>query len=235
MESWSNEKRLASFQPQYSILNGGRIMNYRKILTSALLIAGVISLILPLSAHAEVETYMIDKVHSMANFKIRHLFSKVSGTFSDVTGTIKIDRDNLEASKVEAIINVHSVDTNHEKRDNHLRSEEFFDVEKFAIMRFVSTSVEATGKNEGFIFGELTLHGVTRSVKVPFKVLGFGPDPWGGYRSGFEATTTIKRSDYGMNYGLGEGQGGAVGNEVEITLLIEGIKLGPDGAPFRVQ
>jgi polyisoprenoid-binding protein YceI len=210
-------------------------MNYRKILTSALLIAGVISLILPLSAHAEVETYMIDKVHSMANFKIRHLFSKVSGTFSDVTGTIKIDRDNLEASKVEAIINVHSVDTNHEKRDNHLRSEEFFDVEKFAIMRFVSTSVEATGKNEGFIFGELTLHGVTRSVKVPFKVLGFGPDPWGGYRSGFEATTTIKRSDYGMNYGLGEGQGGAVGNEVEITLLIEGIKLGPDGAPFRVQ
>jgi polyisoprenoid-binding protein YceI len=235
MEWWSNEKRLASFQPQYSILNGGRIMNYRKILTSALLIAGVISLILPLSAHAEVETYMIDKVHSMANFKIRHLFSKVSGTFSDVTGTIKIDRDNLEASKVEAIINVHSVDTNHEKRDNHLRSEEFFDVEKFAIMRFVSTSVEATGKNEGFIFGELTLHGVTRSVKVPFKVLGFGPDPWGGYRSGFEATTTIKRSDYGMNYGLGEGQGGAVGNEVEITLLIEGIKLGPDGAPFRVQ
>jgi polyisoprenoid-binding protein YceI len=230
MEWWSN-----AFQPQYSILNGGRIMNYRKILTSALLIAGVISLILPLSAHAEVETYMIDKVHSMANFKIRHLFSKVSGTFSDVTGTIKIDRDNLEASKVEAIINVHSVDTNHEKRDNHLRSEEFFDVEKFAIMRFVSTSVEATGKNEGFIFGELTLHGVTRSVKVPFKVLGFGPDPWGGYRSGFEATTTIKRSDYGMNYGLGEGQGGAVGNEVEITLLIEGIKLGPDGAPFRVQ
>ena len=210
-------------------------MNYRRILLYSLLIAAVVTLILPLSARAEVETYMIDKVHSMANFKIRHLFSKVSGTFSDVTGTIKIDRDNLEASKVEAIINVHSVDTNHEKRDNHLRSEEFFDVEKFAIMRFVSTSVEATGKNEGFIFGELTLHGVTRSVKVPFKVLGFGPDPWGGYRSGFEATTTIKRSDYGMNYGLGEGQGGAVGNEVEITLLIEGIKLGPDGAPFRVQ
>jgi polyisoprenoid-binding protein YceI len=159
---------------------------------------------------------MIDKVHSMANFKIRHLFSKVSGTFSDVTGTIKIDRDNLEASQVEATINV-------------------FDVEKFAIMRFVSTSVEATGKDEGFIYGKLTLHGVTRSVKLPFKVLGFGPDPWGGYRSGFEAGTTIKRSDYGINYGLGEGQGGAVGNEVEITLLIEGIKLGPDGAPFRVR
>ena len=210
-------------------------MNYRRILSSALLIAGVVSLILPLSARAEVETYMIDKVHSMANFKIRHLFSKVSGTFSDVTGTIKIDRDNLEKSKVDATINVYSVDTNHKKRDNHLRSKDFFDVEKFAIMRFVSTSVESTSKNEGFMYGELTIHGVTRSVKLPFKVLGFGPDPWGGYRSGFEAGTTIKRSDYGMNYGLGEGQGGAVGNEVEITLLIEGIKLGPDGAPFRVR
>ena len=102
-------------------------------------------------------------------------------------------------------------------------------------MRFNSTSVEATGKNEGFLYGKLTIHGVTRSVKLPFKVLGFGPDPWGGYRSGFEASTSIKRSDYGMNYGLGEGQGGSVGNDVEITLLIEGIKLGSDGAPFRVQ
>ncbi len=210
-------------------------MNNRIVTLLAVLIFGVVSLILPLSARAEVETYMIDKVHSMANFKIRHLFSKVSGTFSDVTGTIKIDRDNLEASKVEATINVHSVDTNHEKRDTHLRSKDFFDVEKFAIMRFVSTSVESTSKNEGFMYGELTIHGVTQSVKLPFKVLGFGSDPWGGYRSGFEAGIEIKRSDYGINYGLGEGQGGAVGNEVEITLLIEWIKLGPDGAPFRVQ
>jgi polyisoprenoid-binding protein YceI len=154
-------------------------MIYRRIQSSALLIAAVFTLILPLSARAEVETYMIDKVHSMANFKIRHSFSKVSGTFSDITGTIWIDRGNLEKSKVEATINVHSVDTNHQKRDNHLRSEEFFDVERYAIMRFVSTSVEATGKNEGFIYGKLTIRGVTRSVKMPFKVLGFGPDPWG--------------------------------------------------------
>lgn len=114
-------------------------MNYRRILFSALLIAGVVTLILPLSAGAEVETYMIDKVHSMANFKIRHLFSKVTGTFSDVTGTIWIDRDNLEKSKVEATINVYSVDTNHKKRDTHLRSKDFFDVEKYALIRFVTT------------------------------------------------------------------------------------------------
>jgi polyisoprenoid-binding protein YceI len=210
-------------------------MNYRRIIFNAVLIALVIALLLPLTARAEVETYMIDKVHSMANFKVRNLFSKVSGTFSDVSGTIWFDRDNLEVAKVEATINVHSVDTNHKKRDDHLLSKDFFDVEKFAIMRFVSTSVEVTGENEGVMSGDLTMHGVTRSVKLPFKILGFGPDPWGGYRSGFEATTVLKRSDYGIDYGLGEKGGGALGDEVEVNILIEGIKLGPDGAPFRVQ
>jgi polyisoprenoid-binding protein YceI len=201
----------------------------------AVLIAGVIALLLPLSVRAEVETYMIDKVHSMANFKIRHLFSKVSGTFSDVTGTIWLDRGKVEESRVEATINVYSIDTNHEKRDNHLRSKDFFHVDKFPIMRFVSTTVEVAGENEGVMSGELTMHGVTRSVQLPFKILGFGPDPWGGYRSGFEATTVLKRSDYGIDYGLNQKGGSAVGDEVEVTILIEGIKLGPDGAPFRVQ
>ena len=210
-------------------------MKCRRILFTAVLIAGVVTLLLPLSAQAEVEAYMIDKVHSMTNFKIRHLFSKVSGTFSDLTGTIWLDRGNLDASRVDATINVYSVDTNHEKRDNHLRSKDFFHVDKYPIMRFVTTSVEVKGENEGVMSGELTMHGVTRAVKLPFKILGFGPDPWGGYRSGFEATTIIKRSDFGINYGLDPKKGGsAVGDEVEINILIEGIKLGPDGAPFRV-
>jgi polyisoprenoid-binding protein YceI len=210
-------------------------MNWRGILFIAIFIAGIFALLLPLTVQAEVETYMIDKVHSMANFKIRHLFSKVSGTFSELTGTIWLDRGKVEESRVEATINVYSIDTNHEKRDNHLRSKDFFHVDKYPIMRFVSTTVEVTGENEGVMTGELTMHGVTRAVKLPFKILGFGPDPWGGYRSGFEATTVLKRSDYGIDYGLGEKGGGAVGDEVEVTLLIEGIKLGPDGAPFRMQ
>jgi len=214
---------------------GGLIMNWRGITLTAVLIAVVIALLLPPTARAEVETYMIDKIHSMANFKIRHLFSKVSGTFSDVTGTIWLDRGNLEASRVDATINVYSVDTNHEKRDTHLLSQDFFHVEKYPIMRFVNTSVEVTNENEGVMSGELTIHGVKRSVKMPFKILGFGPDPWGGYRSGFEASTVLKRSDYGIDYGLGQKGGGAVGDEVEINILIEGIKLGPDGAPFRAQ
>ena len=211
------------------------MMNSRRIKFTAVLIAVVIALLLPPTARAEVETYMIDKIHSMANFKIRHLFSKVSGTFSDVTGTIWLDRGNLEASRVDATINVYSVDTNHEKRDTHLLSQDFFHAEKYPIMRFINTSVKVTGENEGVMSGELTIHGVKRSVKMPFKILGFGPDPWGGYRSGFEASTVLKRSDYGIEYGLGQKGGGAVGDEVEVNILIEGIKLGPDGAPFRAQ
>ncbi|UCG11385.1 MAG: YceI family protein [Deltaproteobacteria bacterium] len=210
-------------------------MSFRKIVLLSALTVGLITLLIPLSTRAEVETYMIDKVHSSADWRIRHLFSKVSGTFSDVTGRIWIDRKNLGSSKVEATIDVYSVDTNHQKRDTHLMSSDFFDVEKFAIMTFVSTSVEATGKDTGVIHGELTIHGVTRSVRFPFKVLGFGPDPWGGYRSGFEASTTLKRSDYGINYGLDSQGGGAVGDEVEISLLLEAIKLGPDGAPYRTK
>lgn len=210
-------------------------MNYRRIIFTAVLIAGLVTLFQPLTVRAEAETYMIDKVHSMANFKIRHLFSKVSGTFSDVSGMIWLNRDNLKESRVDATINVHSIDTNHVKRDTHLLSEDFFYVEKYPIMRFVSSSVEVTGENEGIMSGELTMHGVTRSVKLPFTVLGFGPDPWGGYRGGFEATTVIKRTDYGIDYGFRGKGGSAVGDEVEINLLIEGIKLGPDGAPFRAQ
>jgi polyisoprenoid-binding protein YceI len=217
------------------IARGGLIMIWRRIIFTAMLMAGVFSLLLPLKVRAEMETYMIDKVHSMANFKIRHLFSKVSGTFSDLKGTIQLDRENIKASRVDATINVHSIDTNHEKRDEHLRSKDFFHVDRYPTMRFVSTSVEVTGDNEGVMSGELTMHGVTRSVELVFTILGFGPDPWGGYRSGFEATTVLKRSDYGIDYGLGEKGGGAVGDEVEVNILIEGIKLGPDGVPIRMQ
>jgi polyisoprenoid-binding protein YceI len=200
-----------------------------------LLAAGLVILWLPSSASAEVETYMIDKVHSSANWKIRHLFAKVSGTFSDVTGEIWIDRDNLATSKVEATVNVYSVDSNHQKRDTHLLSKDFFDVREFPVIRFVSTGVEPAGEDEGVMHGQLTMHGVTRPVQMDFKVLGFGPDPWGGYRSGFEASTKLKRRDYGMTYGLSEKPGGAVGDEVEVTILIEAIKLNADGSPFKVK
>ncbi len=207
----------------------------RKIERLGIVLLVLVAFALPLTASAETETYKIDPVHSSADWQIRHLFSKVSGTFSDVTGKIWVDRNNLSASRVDAIINVSSLDTNHQKRDSHLRSADFFHIEKYNTIRFASKSVEATGKNEGIMHGDLTIRGVTRSVKLPFKVLGFGPDPWGGYRSGFQARYELNRSDYGINYGLDKQGGGSVGNEVEVNLLIEAIKLGPDGAPYKVK
>lgn len=174
-------------------------------------------------AIADPETYKIDNSHSFANWSIRHVASKTSGTFSDVTGKIIIDRDNLENSSVDAKINVLSVNSSHAKRDEHIKKAEYLDAAKFGEMTFVSKKIEAKSATEGVMTGVLTLHGVSKEMTFPFKVLGFGSDPWGGYRSGFEAHTTLKASDFG--FGWGAKANASVGDDVEITLLIEGIKL----------
>lgn len=175
------------------------------------------------SAMAEVENYKIDNAHSFANFTIRHVASKLSGTFSDVTGNIKIDRDNLANSSVDAKISLLSVNTSFAKRDEHIKKEEYLDVGHFADMQFVSTKVLASkNANEGVITGKLTLHGVTKELTFPFKVLGYANDPWGGYRTGIEAKTNLKASDFGFTWA--SKAGGPVGDDLEVTLLIEGVK-----------
>lgn len=172
--------------------------------------------------YADVETYKIDNAHSFANFNIRHVASKLSGTFSDVTGNIKIDRTNLANSSVDAKISLLSVNTSFAKRDEHIKKEEYLDVGHFADMQFTSTKVVASkNANEGVITGKLTMHGVTKEMSFPFKVLGYANDPWGGYRTGIEAYTSLKASDFGFTWGKA---GGPVGDEVEVTLLIEGVK-----------
>lgn len=179
----------------------------------------------------DVETYGIDNTHSFANWSIRHVVSKTSGTFPDVKGIITIDRTDLSKSSVEARINVLSVSSNHAKRDEHIRTkEEYLDSGHFGEMQFVSTSVEAKGQNEGILHGKLTMHGVTREISFPFKLLGFGPDPWGGQRMGVEAHTGIKASDYG--FGWGTKPDAPVGDDIEITLLIEGVKNSSDYKPW---
>lgn len=180
-----------------------------------------LGLLVSADAIAASESYKIDNAHSFANFSIRHVVSKTTGTFNDVTGVILIDRDNLANASVDAKINVLSVNTGHAKRDAHIQQEKYLDAAKFAEMHFVSTKVEAKSATEGVMTGKFTLHGVTKEISFPFKVLGFGSDPWGGERSGFEASTTIKASDYGFGWGL---KNGPVGDDVEITLLIEGVK-----------
>ncbi len=172
-------------------------------------------------AYAAPETYNIDTPHSFANFTIRHVVSKTSGSFNDIKGVVKIDRDNLANSSVEARINVLSISTGLAKRDEHIKKPEYLDAGTFSEIQFVSSSVKPTGVNEGIVSGKLTMHGVSKEISFPFKVLGFGTDPWGGYRTGIEAHTQLKASDFGFTWGA---KNGPVGDELDITLLIEGVK-----------
>jgi polyisoprenoid-binding protein YceI len=181
-------------------------------------------------ALAEPDAYRIDDSHSFANWSIRHVASKTSGTFSDITGIILIDPKDLTKSSVEAKINMLSVNSSHAKRDEHIKKPEYLDVEKFAEMTFVSKKIEAKSTTEGVMTGVLTMHGVSKEMTFPFKVLGFGNDPWGGYRSGFEAHTALKASDFGYTWPLKKDA--PVGDDIEITLLIEGVKL-PPASPLK--
>ena len=177
-------------------------------------------------ALAEPEIYKIDENHSFANWSVRHVASKTSGTFSDITGKILIDRDNLANSSVEAKINMLSVNSSHAKRDEHIKKKvEYLDTDKFAEITFVSKKIVANSNSEGVMTGVLTMRGVSKEMTFPFKVLGFGSDPWGGYRTGFEAHTALKASDFGYTWALKKDA--PVGDEIEITLLIEGVKLPP--------
>lgn len=190
----------------------------------------LLAALLPLTAMADAEVYGIDNSHSFANWTIRHVVSKTSGTFNDVKGKIILDRADLSKSSVEARINVLSVNSSHAKRDEHIKKDEYLDAGKYSEMRFVSTKVEAKSQTEGVLTGNLTLHGVTKEISFPFKVLGFGTDPWGGYRTGIEAHTSIKASDYGFAWPLKPNA--PVGDDIEITLLIEGVKNTLDYKPW---
>lgn len=192
------------------------------ILNFTVLFAAIISSNI---ANADQEAYRIDNTHSFANWTIRHVASKTSGTFSDVTGKLLIDSKNLANSSVTAKINVLSVNSSHLKRDENIRKDEYLDAKKFNMMTFVSTKVTVLANNtsEGVLTGNFTMHGVTKEITFPFKVLGFGSDPWGGFRVGLEAHAVLKASDYGFGWALKAGA--PVGDDIEVTLLIEGVKL----------
>jgi polyisoprenoid-binding protein YceI len=166
-------------------------------------------------ASAAVETYVIDSVHSSVGFSIRHFVSKVPGSFSKLNGTITVDRENLENSTVEAVVDIASVNTSNEKRDTHLRSADFFDAAKFATSTFKSKSWKKTGEDAFAITGDLTLHGVTKEVVLQTTLLGFGPGSRGAQLSGWEGTTKINKSDFGIT------SPPMLGDDVTITLSIE--------------
>ncbi len=168
-------------------------------------------------------TYTIDPAHSTAGFKVRHLMvSNVRGEFSKVTGTVVVDPDAPENSKVEAHIDASTIHTRDEQRDAHLKSADFLDVEKFPEITFVSKKV-AGADGEWKVTGDLTIHGVTKQVTLD--VEGLAPevkDPWGNVKSGATATTKISRKDFGMVFNMALETGGVmVGDEVTISLELE--------------
>jgi len=182
---------------------------------------------------ADIETFSIDNTHSFANWELRHVVARTSGTFHDVKGKIVLDTANLAKSSVEATISVYSLNSSHLRRDVHVLTDEFLDARNYPEMKFVSSSVAPYSADRGTMQGQLTLHGVSKPVTLEYQILGVGADPWGGMRAGFKASTRINRADFGIaKYAV---NGGPVGNEVDITLLIEGIKLGADGQPFNAK
>jgi polyisoprenoid-binding protein YceI len=170
-------------------------------------------------------TWAIDPVHSEVSFTVRHMMvSKVRGRFDTFEGTIVTGPDPLSSS-VTASVDLSSVNTGQEQRDAHIRSADFFEVEKHPFMTFASTSVSPDG-DRFLLVGDLTLKGVTKPVTFKLDVNGFGPDAYGGTRVGFSATTEINRSDFGVNFNgpiPGVPGGVAVSEKVTINLEIEGV------------
>ncbi len=170
--------------------------------------------------------FSIDPAHSAVIFKVKHLsISTVTGRFEKFSGTFDFDGQGIKSSKVEAVITAASINTDVSKRDEHLRSADFFDVEKYPELKFVSKGVKDVKKNKFKILGDLTMHGVTKPVVLDAEFGGEVKDPWGNTRVGFNAATKINRKEYGLTYGKALETGGlVVGEEVTIILEIEGIK-----------
>ncbi|MFB3827667.1 MAG: YceI family protein [Bryobacteraceae bacterium] len=177
---------------------------------------------------ARTETaWNLDPAHSVAEFKVRHMMiSNVKGRFTGISGVLHLDEAAVENSRVEASIDAASLGTGDARRDAHLRSADFFDVEKFPALTFRSTGVTRKAGGELALAGELTIHGVTREVTLAVE----GPtaparDPWGMTRIGVSARTTIHRKDFGLSWNATLETGGIlVGEEVAITLELEFVK-----------
>jgi len=189
------------------------------------LIAVIVALAIP--AFASASTWSIDPDHSSVGFKVRHLMvSNVKGSFDRHSGTVDIDDKDITKSRVEVTIDTASINTNVQKRDEHLRSADFFDVAKYPTITFASKKVAKAGGDKLRITGDLTLHGVTRQVVLDVEPLSKeSKDPWGNIRRGTTASTKVNRKDFGLTWNKELETGGVlVGDEITITLEIEAIK-----------
>ena len=177
------------------------------------------ALTLSMSASALAASYTIDTkgAHASINFRTLHLgYSFLTGRFDTFSGKFDFDPENPEAGSVSLEIDVNSINSNHAERDNHLRNTDFFEVAKYPKATFVSTSIKKTGDKTAVITGDLTIREVTKSVDLNATYIGGGKDPWGGFRQGFTATTSITPADFGMPHGIAKGT-------VELAIEVEGI------------
>jgi polyisoprenoid-binding protein YceI len=174
------------------------------------------------------DTYQFDRAHTTVGFQVRHIFTNVGGRFTDFAGTIDVDRARPESSSVEFTIHARSIDTNEPRRDEHLRSADFFDVANHPAITFRSTSFKANGKDSWLVTGDLTMRGVTKSVTLPVTLLGEGKDPWGNEKLGLETTVTLNRKEFGLTWNKALESGGLlVGEEVKVQIAIEANKPKP--------
>ncbi|MHB0777187.1 YceI family protein [Halomonas sp. WWR20] len=189
-------------------------------LAAALMAASMV----PLS-QAQAADYVIDTEgqHAFVQFKISHLgYSYVLGTFPDFSGNFTYDPESPEDSSVNATIQVDSLDSDNAERDKHILSDDFLNASEYPEATFESTGFESTGDGdgEGELTGDLTLHGETQPITIDVHHIGGGEDPWGGYRQGFEGTTTLTLSDFGIDTSML----GPSASEVEMYMVFEGIR-----------
>lgn len=181
----------------------------------------ILTAALAMPALAAPVNYEVDKVHSSIVFNVRHLVSQAEGRFRDFAGTIKYDAQDVKQSSVEFTVQAASIFTDNEKRDAHLKSDDFFAVEKYPTLSFKSKRVVSRGENKLDVLGTLTIRGVSKEVMVPVTILGVGPGMRGevaGFRSDFK----VNRKDYGIVWNSNLDKGGTVlGDEVEVRLLVE--------------
>lgn len=174
----------------------------------------------PFSAFSATETWKIDPVHSTVIFKIKHMNAAYNyGRFNDVSGSITRDDEKPENNSLQVNIKADSIDTANEKRDQHLKNADFLNTAQFPEITYKSRSMKKSGENQVQVEGDLTFHGVTKSVPLTLTLTGEGKDPRGGVRAGGETTFTLKRSDYGMNY-----MPQMLGDDIHVIVALEATK-----------
>lgn len=194
----------------------------------------MLSAALTLSSFALASTWEIDTAHAAGNFSVKHMMLvSVNGTLGDVTGKVEMDDKDITKSKLEASIDLKGINTRQAKRDDHLRSADFFDVEKFPALTFKSTKIEKGEGNKLKVTGDLSMHGVTKSVVLDGELAAEVANPFSGAKTrGFSGTTTLNRKDFGLNWNkVLEAGGMLVGEDVKVTVEAEIVKK--DAAPAK--